>query len=726
MFYKTLILLLLPFAFVFAQENINGKVNSSEGEELVGAVVKWAKAPASATFTNVDGTFTIPKNKTQNMLIVSSVGFKTDTFHITETTNINLILKSANNELDAVVVKSSAVALDLLSPIQTEIITTKALEKAACCNLSESFETNASVSVSITDAVTGAKQLQMLGLSGKYIQTNIESVPSVRGLASTYGLTYTPGTWISSIDLGKGIGSVVNGYESITGNINVEIHKPDNADLVYINTYVNSLGRGELNANFAKKLNDKWSVGLLSHGSGLATEIDKNGDSFRDTPKYSQINVLNRWKYSGDRFMGQFGFRVLSDKRSGGQVDYDKKNPNASLYGFTNDTERYEFFSKIGVLFPKTPYRGMALVTQGVLHNSESLFGKNPYLAKEKSFYSNLIYQDIFGNTQHSYKTGLSLLVDDYDESFQTFAPKRTEIVPGGFFEYTFNQNDRTIAVVGLRQDFNSVFGNYFTPRFHLKQSVGNNTTWRLSAGKGFRAPNVFVESFGYLVSSREVKMIGELKMDEAWNFGSSVTYEFGKSALILDAYHTEFQQQQVYDVLKPGELLIYNSSDRSYATSLQAEIKLAPSEQWDINLAYRYLDNKVTFQTLEGQNALIQKPFTSKNRWHFNTGYALPYDKWKFDLTVQYNGPQSVPVTSQMGSENLNTVKGFFNVNTQINRNFRLWSYYVGAENLLNFKQENPILGANDPFGSTFDAGMNWGPIVGRIIYFGTRFKIQ
>jgi outer membrane receptor for ferrienterochelin and colicin len=316
-------------------------------------------------------------------------------------------------------------------------------------------------------------------------------------------------------------------------------------------------------------------------------------------------------------------------------------------------------------------------------------------------------------------------LIDDFDESFQRFRPQRTEIVPGAFFEYTYNQNDKTVAVLGLRQDFNSVFGNYFTPRVHLKQSVGNNTTWRLSAGKGYRTPNIFVESFGYLVSNRAIQMLGQLNMEEAWNFGSSVTYEFGKSALILDAYHTEFQRQQVYDLLKHKVLSIYSSNDRSFATSLQAELKLTPSEQWDLNLAYRYLDNRVTFRSLDEQTALIQKPFTSKNRWHFNTGYSLPYDKWKFDLTIQYIGSQEIPSDTEQEVE-LERINGFFNVNTQVNRNFRQWEYYLGAENLLNFKQENPIIGAYDPFGSNFDAGMNWGPIVGRIIYFGTRFKIQ
>jgi outer membrane receptor for ferrienterochelin and colicins len=726
MIYKTLILIVFTVFSAGAQQNLKGTITNSAGEALPGAVVQWTTEPSEATFTDLDGKFSIPKKSNQHMLVVSMVGMKTDTFHI-DKAEVTLILQSDTNEMDEVVVRSNAVALDKLSPIQNEIITTKALAKAACCNLSESFETNASVSVSITDAVTGAKQLQMLGLSGKYIQTNVENVPSVRGLASTYGLTYTPGTWIQSIDLGKGIGSVVNGYESMTGGINVELHKPDNADLLYVNTYLNSLGRGELNVNYAKKLNDKWSVGLLTHGSALKSEIDRNDDTFRDTPQYSQINVLNRWKYSGDRFMGQLGLRVLSDNRSGGQVGADIKNPNPSLYGFSNETNRYEFFTKTAILFPETPFRGIGLVTQGVIHDSKSVFGLNPYDAKERSLYGNLIYQDIFGTTLHSYKTGLSFLLDDYEESYLSFRPARTEIVPGAFFEYTYNNQDKTVAVVGLRQDFNSVFGNYFTPRFHLKQSLGNNTTWRLSAGKGYRTPNVLVEAFGFLVSSRNITIQEPLAMESAWNFGTSVTYEFGKSALILDAYHTEFEKQQIYDLLLPQELQIYNSTDRSYATSLQAELKWVPADRWDVNLAYRYLDNKITFRSIDGANALIQKPFTSRNRWHFNAGYALPYDKWKADLTVHFNGKQSVPVAGfNQSSGGVEPVKGFFNVNAQVNRNFRQWEYYLGAENLLNFRQPNPILGENDPFGQEFDAGMAWGPIVGRIIYLGTRFKIQ
>ena len=701
-----------------AQDTYQAKVLDVSGEGIPGAVVHWLQDPHAAVLSDVEGNFSLPyKNSVPHILRISSVGYKTDTVDIHGISNNLIILALENAQLEEVVVRGDAVALDRLSPIQGELITQKALAKAACCNLSESFETNASVNIAVPDAVTGAKQLEMLGLSGNYLQTNVENTPFVRGLLSTFGIQYIPGTWISSIDLSKGAGSVVNGYESMTGLINVELHKPDNTNLLFLNTYVNSNGRAEVNLDVAKKLNEKWSTGILTHGSLLNREVEGNGDGFRDTPKYQQMNLLNRWKYNGERFVGQAAVHFISEDREGGQVGYE---PGSALYGFTNKIRNLSYFTKTALLFPETPYRGLGLITKGSLHQGNSKFGLTPYNASQEMFYTNLIYQDIFGNTQHSYKTGASFLLDIYEESFGVLNRQRTEQVPGVFFEYTFNKLDKTILVAGYRSDFHNLFGHIPTARFHFKQDIGNQTIWRVSAGSGFRVPNVFAEAFGMFVSGREV-VVEELVPEQSWNIGTSLTYEFGKSAFILDAYHTRFLQVQLYDQRSEGLLYIYSSNLPAYATSIQAELKWVPKERWDVNLAYRYLDNKVTFsQVLDLAPVTVQKPFTNRHRWHFNMGYALPYDKWKYDLTIYRNGKQFIP------GETFTEAPAFFNVNAQINRNFRQWEYYLGAENLLNFKQENPIINATNPFSSNFDAGMVWGPIMGRIIYFGTRFKMQ
>lgn len=736
--YKFLFYLLIITNFTTFGQNVSGVVldkNNDKEEPIIGATLNWLGTKI-ATTTDIEGKFSIVRAKS-NKLIISYVGYKSDTILIKNESDLKIFLQT-DNQLQEVVVRSSSTSIDRMSPIHTEIITSKALAKAACCNLSESFETNASVSVSYADAVTGAKQIQLLGLSGTYVQTNVENIPTLRGLATTFGLNYIPGTWIQSIDIGKGAGSVINGYESMTGQINVELQKPDLAEKVYLNTYFNSLGRGEVNLNlahiFKKKPNEitpKWSVGFLSHASTLQTAIDKNHDNFYDLPKYTQANFINRWKYQSDKMVAQFGIKYLHETRLGGQIN---KNPNSLdnfVYRFSNTTNRAEFFSKTAKLFQDKPYRGLGFILNGVLHDSKSEFGFRPYNGNQQTLYGNLIYQDIFGNTNHSYKTGLSFLYDKYDEKFADIIRKRTEVVPGAFFEYTYKYLDKITAVGGTRLDAHNLYGPIFTPRLHVLYNTNSNTAIRISAGKGFRVANPFAEYFGNLVSSRTVFFLDNIKPEVSWNYGISLTKSFGKNNLILDYYRTDFKNQLIADTDHPNFLFFYNSQGKNYANSAQIELNLVPTNRVELKIAYRLSDVWQTLGKSFNQAILVQKMFIPRDRILLNLGYALPYDKWKFDITLQYNGVRRIPNlsptyehTSYVGMP-IQYAPAFVNLNSQISRSFRRWDVYVGGENLTNFTQKNPIVTPENPFGSRFDAGNAWGPIVGRVIYFGTRYKL-
>lgn len=729
------LLLGLPFGS-FAQ-NVSGIVldkNNNKEEAIIGATVNWIGTKI-ATTTDIEGKFTIARTKSKK-LVISFVGYKSDTLDISNETDLRVYLQS-ENQLQEVVVRSSSTSMDRLSPIHTEILTSKALAKAACCNLSESFETNASVSVSYADAVTGAKQIQLLGLAGTYVQTNVENIPSIRGLATTFGLNYIPGTWIQSIDIGKGAGSVVNGYESMTGQINVELQKPDLAEKVYLNTYVNSLGRGEINLNLAHifkqkaEIKPKWSVALLTHGSKMQTIIDKNNDNFYDLPKYTQANFINRWKYESDKMVAQFGVKYLYDTRLGGQINKNPLSLDNLIYRFSNTTNRAEFFSKTAKLYQLKPYRGLGLIVNGVMHDSKSQFGFRPYNGKQQTLYGNLIYQDIFGNTNHSYKAGLSFLYDNYDEKFADLIFKREEIVKGGFFEYTYKNLEKLTAVAGSRLDFHNLYGTIFTPRLHLLYNATENTALRLSAGKGFRTANPLAEYFGNLVSSRTVRFLEAIRPEVSWNYGASLTKTFGKSNLIIDLYHTRFQNQLIGDTEHPNFLYFYNSQGNNYANSAQIELNLMPIPRFELKVAYRYSDVWQTLGKSLYQEITVQKMFVPRDRILFNVGYALPYDKWEFDVTLQYNGQRRIPNLSttyyhtSYEAMPIQYAPAFVNLNAQVSRSFRRWDIYLGGENLTNFRQNDPIVTPDNPFGSRFDAGSAWGPVVGRVIYFGTRYKL-
>lgn len=703
-------------------------------EPIIGAVVRWQNAK-SGTTADIEGKFSLLKTTGNQQLIISSVGFKTDTLAINSADFITIYLLSESATLQEVTVRSGATVIDRLNPIQTEIITTRALAKAACCNLSESFETNASVSVSYSDAVTGSKQIQLLGLSGNYVQTNSENIPNIRGLNTTFGLNYIPGTWISSIDVGKGAGSVVNGYESMTGQINIELQKPELADKLYLNSYINSFGRGEINLNLAKKINKKLSVGLLSHASTLQNRIDKNGDNFLDIPLYNQYNLINRWKYQTDNYMIQFGIKGLYEDRLGGQSNFKPEQRGSSLlYGFGSETKRIEFFSKTARLYQSQPYKGLGLILNGAVHDNQSFFGLRNYTGVQKNLYANLIYQNIFGNTNHQYKAGLSYLLDDYHETLSGLNPRnRQESVPGAFFEYTYTLPEKLTVVSGGRVDFHNLYGTRFTPRIHAKYDISKDIHLRVSAGKGWRVANPLAENYGLLVSNRFVEFENTLRPEESWNYGISLSNEFhlfgNKASFIIDAYRTDFQNQVIVDMETAGLLRFYNLQGRSYSNSFQAELNYVPAKRFDLKIAYRMFDVKNDFLQTDGTLLLKSKQFLNRDRILFNIGYALPYDKWKFDLTWQWNGARRIPAIPQHmeGNSKVSAIApGFSNINAQLTRTFLKWDVYLGGENLNNFTQANPILASDDPFGRHFDAGMAWGPVIGRMVYIGMRYKIK
>ncbi|SDE34353.1 Outer membrane receptor proteins, mostly Fe transport [Dyadobacter soli] len=731
-------LLLLISSCIYAQR-IAGSVNEQEPQTknlkpITGANVYWAGTTQAAA-TDENGRFSIPRSAQSVLLVVSFVGFRNDTIKIGQESELQVVLQN-DQTLDEVTVRAGNTSIDRVSPHQTEIITTRALAKAACCNLSESFETNASVSVSYADAVTGSKQIQMLGLNGTYIQTNVENIPSIRGLASTFGLNFVPGTWIQSIDVGKGAGSVVNGYESMTGQINVELQKPDTQEKLYLNTYVNNFGRGEVNLNLAHQLNKKWSTGLLTHGSTLRNRIDKNGDGFLDLPLYTQYNAINRWKYQGDKLMAQFGVKALYEDRLGGQKSFEREMKGTTqAYGFGAKVNRYEFFSKIARLFPEQPYKGLGLILNASIHDSKSHFGLNNYDGTQKTLYGNLIYQSIIGNTNHSYKAGISYMLDNYDELYKDIRLKRNESVPGAFFEYTYNHLDKFVMVAGGRVDFHNLYGTQWTPRLHLKYSLTDQTTLRASAGRGFRVSNPLAEYYGNLVSSRNVLFREAIRPEVSWNYGASITQEFKIGEMsgnfIMDFYRTDFENQLVADMEDPRYIRFYNLEGKAYANSFQAEANLTPIKRLELKLAYRLFDVKQTIRDVYDQNTLQPRMMVSRDRVLFNAGYALPYDKWKFDATVQWNGKKRLPYMGHVPDHHVATdltstwAPSFYNFNAQITRTFPKWDIYLGGENLANFRQKDPIMGASEPFGQHFDAGMAWGPVAGRMIYAGMRYKI-
>lgn len=713
---------------------------TSNGKELplVGATVQWL-GDTNGTATDVEGHFELTASETTDQLIVDYVGFTPDTIALGEETMLAIVLTN-NTVLEEVEIayRKKSTEVSFLNPLKVQLMDEKELLKAACCNLSESFETNPAVEVSFTDAVTGTRQIELLGLAGPYVQTTREFMPDIRGLSALYGFTFTPGTWIESIQLGLGAGSVVNGFESITGQINVELRKPENTDKLYFNLYANELGRLEANAHFSKKINENLSSALLLHTKYQQLERDRNEDGFMDMPLDEHLIVLNRWKYSNQKGLRvQMGIKVSLLDNTSGQLGFDQEEAVdvQNLWGANVNTKRIDGWAKIGKVFPSKPYASMGLQLAGSYHDQSAFFGLRPYNAQQSNVYANFIYQNIIRTTQHTYKTGASFQWDGFEEELSTQTFTRDEVVPGAFFEYTYKYLDQFTAVAGIRGDYHNYYGFFATPRLHLRYAPKPSTVFRASAGRGLKTASIFAENIGIFATNRAFIIEGAqedlpygLDAEVAWNIGWNVTQEMPigerTAFLSLDLYRTWFENQIVVDYEEqPQSIYFYNLEGSSFSNSLQAQLDVELLDGWDVRLAYRFNDVQTDYKS--GQ---LTKPLIARHRAFLNTGYQTK-SNWHFDFTLNWEGTKRIPNTSsnpedfQVDTNSPN----FFLANAQVTKNFKKgFSIYVGGENIFNFRQDNPIIDPTNPFGKFFDSSLVWGPIFGRNIYMGLRYRIQ
>jgi outer membrane receptor for ferrienterochelin and colicins len=712
-------------------------------EPLVNATIYWA-GTTSGVHSDDKGNFQIKLPKSgERKLVARFIGYLPDTIAIAENQKeVHIELKTAAM-LNEVTVKGQAKGsyVSELHAINTQIISEAGLNKLPCCNLSESFENNASVDVNYADAVTGAKQIQLLGLAGVYSQILTENMPSIRGLASTYGLAYIPGPWMQSIQISKGTSSVINGYESTTGQINVEYKKPHVSDRFYLNLFGNQEGRAEANVTSAWKLSKNLSTMVLAHASALNTKHDENHDGFMDSPLYRQINFINRWLYEvHEKFEAQFGVKFLDETRDGGQMNFDKSKDKGTTnsYGLGVETKRTELFAKVGIPFKFRKATSLGTMYSFTNHRQNSFFGLNTYDATQNSFYTNIIFQTYLGNTNHTLNAGFSFTYDDYSEKLKlvdyseklkSADYKRTEQIPGVFAQYAYSLAEKFSVIAGLRADFHNLYGTLVTPRLHLKYSLDDQTRIRASIGKGYRSPVVLAENISILASSRQLTIANDLDNEEAWNMGltfSRDVYLGGDkmSKISLDYYRTDFQKQVIVDMdHAANEVLIYNLNGKSYSNSFQVEVNYMPLDGLDITAAFRYNDVKMTMH-----DELVTKPFVTKYKGLLTASFLTGNRKWQFDLTNQFNGTARISETSQNPEQYRlkNETEAFAVVHAQVTHKFKHLDIYFGGENLTNYTQKNPIVAADQPFGKYFDTSMVWAPITGRMFYAGLRLTIK
>ena len=645
----------------------------------------------------------------------------------------------ADQELNEVTVVSRKAGVSRMAgAINGSVINKDELFKAACCNLGESFTTNPSVDVNYSDAATGARQIKLLGLSGTYVQMMTENLPNFRGAAAPFSLGYVPGPWMQSIQVSKGASSVKAGYESITGQINVEYLKADDVPGVEANIYGDTDGKMEANASGNIHINDKLTTELLTHYENRWGANDMNMDGFKDMPNIRQYNLQNRWIFKSPHYMLRAGISLISEHRTGGQTlnalddDMRKSMEGKELYGIDIRTNRYEAYMKHAFILNKEHGTNIALMATGSMHQEDALYGHKTYYVNEKNVYASLMFEHNF-NKQHNLSAGLSLNHDYLGQLYRltndataarTHANDK-ETVPGIYAQYTYNLNDRLIVMAGIRGDHSSRYGNFVTPRFHVKWQANDIIGFRLSAGKGYRSVHALAENNYLLASSRRLIIDDNLKQEEAWNYGISSQMNiplFGHTLkLNAEYYFTNFENQAMVNFDSDvHEVRVSNLDGKSYSHVFQVDASYPLFKGMTLTAAYRRNYVKETYDGI-----LMDKPMLSKYKGLVSASYKTPLGLWQFDATMQLNGGGRMPKTYTLSNGELSwdqTFKAYGMLSCQITRWFRHFSVYIGGENLTGYKQKQPVVDAMNPWGNQFDTNMVWGPISGAMGYVGIR----
>ena len=745
---KITTLLLFSFYFSAIGQSIDGRVleETSSGKivPIIGANVYWENTTIG-TVTDKNGYYSIQEAPSMPAnLLVSFIGYKVANTEIKD--DKYLFYLTPNLELDQVNVKEKKKSsnISIISKLNTETLTNKELEKAACCNLSECFETNATVDVAYNDAISGAKKIKMLGLDGIYTQITQENLPLIRGLSSSFGLLYTPGPYIESIQIIKGTGSVINGFESFTGQINLEYFKPDSPEKFYYNLFGTTEGKVENNFRLVKR-SGKWKSNLFLHHSYHDMEIDHNNDYFLDMPHHNHFNLFNRWKYESDEIGAQFYLRAFLETREGGTIESAPVNYDVEI-----ENRLLEFSSKTGIRLPEKEGKSFGLQTSFRFHEMDAQYGDKFFEGIQKSAYLNFVGQTYFQKDIDKLFFGSSFYLDEYNNNLEKlnlatggiipawysmtlFDEERQDIIPGIYGEYTYFLDEILIVSTGLRADYYNITEKlYGIPRINIKYNPNESTAIRLTVGRALRISNFISDNISLLASNRDISISTNLLPEIAWNYGLNLSHCFylldREGTVNVDFYRTDFENHVVVNMEDQGILSFTNLVDygknTSFSNALQFDFSYSLSNNFDMKLAYKYNHAKSTYpdNNMWDVTELKEIPLLPKQRGLVNLIYSNSNENWMFDATLNYVGKSRIP---QHESINKEYSEPFSVINCQITHKLNDFDFYIGGENLLEYKQDNPILNYENPSSDSFDASLIWAPVNGRRIYFGLRYKL-
>ena len=769
---KRLTLFILSlFGVAIAQaQNIVGKVLDAQGKPLPGASVYWADTSVG-TATDLEGKFSLYRVKENNALVASFLGYNNDTLRVESKMREVEFRLSEGVTVDAVVVEGGLgnyIRQDGL--LKSENISFAGLCKMACCSLAESFENSASVTVGFSDAISGARQIKMLGLAGTYTQILDENRAIMRGLSAPYGLSYTPGMWLSSIQVSKGISSVTAGHEAITGQINLEHRKPTDEERMFLNLYLDTHLKPEINLSSAMPVSKdkRLSTVILAHAAYGTMEHDENKDGYRDTPLARTATIANRWLYQAENGMQvRWGAKYLYDHRIGGQMGYKPQMHNDSyfdngeswrknwhdsnLYGSEVNNQEANAYFKIGMpvgpaVFDKANNEelrsNIAVVVDYDYFREDAYFGADKeYFGGQHTTTANAMYAHYF-SPRSSLNSGLSASSRWVNENLLDWTrtgghenlnlPRRNESEVGAYAEYTYNIKDKLSVVAGIRYDYAFYFRKHLiTPRAHIKWNITPTTVLRGSAGLGHRPTDIVTDNIGIMATGRTINLDYRVldRMEHALTAGGSLSQSISTFApndltVSVDYFYTRIFNTVVVDQEgSPWVIDVYNNNGMSRTHTAQIDITWTPIKRFDIFATFRYTDSRYTINN-NGTPAFVERPLVSRYKALINLQYATNMRKWTFDFTAQLNGPARIPTqTGKLEDSKMSPIYPM--LFAQVSRRIKKWEIYLGCENILNYKQPNPILAGDTPYEPTFNSSLIWGPLMGYKVYVGVRFNL-
>ncbi|MBX7041443.1 MAG: TonB-dependent receptor [Ignavibacteria bacterium] len=705
-------------------------------EPLSDAVVKWINTTIG-TATDEKGNFEIPDDGiTDFRLIAMYSGYKTDTIEAKDMDFVEIVMKpSASTEVIKVEDRQSSTYFEPVTA-KTEAITAQELVKDACCDLSGCFGRNSSVEVAVTDILTDSKELKILGLEGVYTQILTDNMPLLTGLNVKYGVSSIPGTLIDKITVSKGSNSVIQGYESISGIMNVLIRDYDNSDRILANAFINSMLEKQVNLNLTSYTGKKWSTIGSFHSAQKSNRIDDNGDGFLDNPLTTRYVLYNKWKFENKKQGTDMSIsgRYWNEERIGGQDNFNIESDEGSniIYGQTAKINSGEasarYSAKLG------DEKSMKLYASGSYYDQNSFYGFTSYdavqgFANLTGFYEFKIADMNFLKAGASYRyQNIEEVIAFEDTTNKTYngVYDKLESIPGIFAENSLNFLDSKATLnTGLRYDYHNKYGSVVTPRALVRYQPDDAIVLRASIGTGFRTANVFSENSNILASSRNVIFLEELDPERILNFGGDVLIYFNAGDvggnLNLDYYHTTFFNKIIPDYDTDPSVVYFSNLDGSaHSNVFQAEANLNMFRNFDLKLAYKFIDSEYDLN-----GVTYEQPFISKDRVFVTFSYAPQSNSFSINGGLQWYGRQRLPSTAGNPEQYTRPEESdpYTMINAQINKNFKYFELYAGVENLLDFTQPDPIIAPEDPFGPYFDTSYIWGPTKGREFYFGFRF---